>query len=70
MVERGERRLDLIIPPTSRDLLQRPLVSRGVSPFAVDLPDDLVGGLDPGEGLAALVPAVDEYFDGGDEVFH
>ena len=29
----------------------------------------LVGGLGPDEGLAAVVPAVDERFDGDDEVF-
>jgi len=28
----------------------------------------LVGGLGPGEGAAAVVPAVDEVLDGGDEV--
>src|SRR5690242_2255171 len=28
----------------------------------------LVGGLGPGEGMAAVVPAVDEGLDGGDEV--
>ena len=28
----------------------------------------LVGGLGPGEGVAAVVPAVDEGLDGGDEV--
>ena len=47
-----------------------PLVSRGASSFTVDLPDDLVGGLDPRKWLAALVPAVNEHFDDGDEVFH
>jgi hypothetical protein len=31
--------------------------------------DDFVGGLGPGEGLAALVPAVDEVPDGGGQVF-
>src|SRR6266516_829304 len=28
----------------------------------------LIGGLGPGEGMAAVVPAVDEVLDGGDEV--
>src|SRR3954471_23135069 len=31
--------------------------------------EDVVGGLGPGEGLAAVVPAVDESADGGGEVF-
>jgi len=30
--------------------------------------EKVVGGLGPGEGAAAVVPAVDEAFDGGDEV--
>lgn len=33
------------------------------------LGEDLVGGLCPGDGPAAFVPAVDERFDRGDEVF-
>jgi len=32
------------------------------------LGEDFVGGLGPGEWLAAFVPAVDEGLDGGDEV--
>ena len=44
-------------------------MSRGLSPFAVDLADDLVGGFGPDEEFAPLVPAVDERLDGGDEVF-
>src|SRR5664279_3791471 len=32
--------------------------------------EDVVGGFGPDEGFAAVVPAVDERFDGGDEVFH
>jgi hypothetical protein len=28
----------------------------------------LVGGLGPGEGVAAVIPAVDEVLNGGDEV--
>lgn len=44
------------------------LASRGVSSFAVDLADDLVGDAGPGEWFAAFVPAVDEGLDGADEV--
>ena len=31
--------------------------------------EDVVGGFDPGEGVAAVVPAVDEAADGCGEVF-
>ena len=31
--------------------------------------EDVVGGFDPAEGVAAVVPAVDEAADHGDEVF-
>lgn len=30
--------------------------------------EDLIGGLGPGEGITAVVPAVDEGVDGGDTV--
>jgi len=33
------------------------------------LGQDLVGGLGPGEWLAAVVPIVNEYLDGDDEFF-
>jgi hypothetical protein len=36
--------------------------------LTVELGEDLVGGLGPGEGLAVLVPALAEAIDGGGEL--
>jgi hypothetical protein len=36
---------------------------------AVGVSEDVVRGLGPGEGVPAVVPVLDEPFDGGDEFF-
>jgi hypothetical protein len=38
--------------------------------LTVELGEDLVGGLGPGEGLAVLVPALAEPTDRGDEILY
>ena len=61
-LERQNSRIRVVLPT--------PLVSRFGSVFTPGgAGDDLVGGLGPDEGVAAVVPAVDEVADRGDEVF-